>query len=364
MMIRPARSLDDALVDLLSVPRMTGPRLASLLARFEKPEQVFRAGRDELVAVDGVDEELAEAILSYKRNAGLERRLEQARALDVWTMTVTDPNFPSRLKELAHCPPVLFVRGEISEQDRMAAAVVGTRRPSSYGRLVAEKLGRDLAEHGVTVVSGLARGVDTCAHRGALACNGRTIAVLGCGIDVCYPPENRSLAEEIASHGALVTEFNLGVGPLAMNFPRRNRIVSGLSQVVIAVEAGERSGVLNTVAWARDQGRVVFAVPGRLTDQTSVGTNRLLRDGAKVFVGVEDVLRELGVALRPAEQAAVEVTEDEKPVMDFLSGDPQHVDDVCQALGIPVSTLLGVLVRLELKGLVRQLPGKLFVRQV
>lgn len=358
-----SRELREAFVDLYAIPRMTELRLKNLLERFGGPEEVLSAEAGGLAAVEGVDRELADAVRSYKRGPELGRRIEEARDAGVWTVAYNEPGFPARLRELRHSPPVLFVRGDVVEGDRLAVAVVGTRRPSPYGRAVGEKLGRELAEHGVTVVSGLARGIDTCAHRGALAGNGRTLAVLGSGIDVCYPPENRRLFDEVGSHGAVLTEFNLGVGPLAMNFPKRNRVVSGLSAAVIAVEAGERSGVLNTVAWALDQGRFVFAVPGRITDATSIGTNRLLREGARPVAAAAEVLRELGVALKPAERVALPIADDEKPVFDFLTGDPVHVDEICQGLGMPVSKLLGVLMQLEVKGLVRQLPGKLFVRQ-
>jgi len=214
------------------------------------------------------------------------------------------------------------------------------------------------------VVSGLARGIDTYAHRGALTAGGRTIAVLGCGVDVYYPPENRKLQDEIAGHGAVVSEFPLGAEPLAMNFPKRNRVVSGLSRAVVAVEAGEKSGVLNTVAWALDQGRDVYAVPGNVTAQQSVGTNRLLREGAKPVLCAEDVLSELGLKVKREERARVEVAEDERPVLDFLSSEPVHVDDICEGVGVPMAGLLSVLFQLEMKGLVRQLPGKLFVREV
>jgi DNA processing protein len=351
-------------VDLYAVPRMNETRLKNLLARFETPEHIFAAGPRELVEVKGVDEELASAIKSYQRSAETGRRLEAAQALGMRTVCYSDADFPENLKQLAHMPPVLFVRGEILSGDRTAAAVVGTRLPSHYGRQVAEKLGRELAQHGVTVVSGLARGVDTFAHKGALEGGGRTLAVLGCGIDVHYPPENQKLYDAISAQGAVISEFSLGVEPLAMNFPKRNRVVSGLSQVVVAVEAGEKSGVLNTVAWAADQGRAVFAVPGNITSQQSLGINRLLKEGARPMLSVDDVLRELGVAKRAEERARVEVAAEEKPVMEFLTSEPLHVDEVCEGLGIPMAALLSVLMQLEIKGLVRQLPGKYFVKEI
>jgi len=356
--------LNARFVDLYAVPRMNETRLKNLLARFGTPERVFDAELGELAEVKGVDEELASGVRSYKRSEETERRIAAARALGVRTVCYTDDDFPDNLKGLAHMPPVLFVRGEIRPEDTTAAAVVGTRLPSHYGRQVAEKLGRELAQHGVTVVSGLARGVDTFAHKGALEGGGRTLAVLGCGIDVHYPPENRKLYDVISAQGAVISEFSLGVEPLAMNFPKRNRVVSGLAQVVVAVEAGEKSGVLNTVAWAADQGRVVFAVPGNITSQQSLGINRLLKEGAKPMLSVDDILRELGVAKRAEERAKVEVAVDEKPVMEFLTAEPMHVDEICEGLGIPMAGLLSVLMQLEIKGLVRQLPGKYFVKEI
>ena len=356
--------MNEAFVDLYAVPRMNETRLKNLLARLRTPERVFKAGQDDLLEVKGIDKELATAIASYRRSAETTRRLTAAKVLGVTTIGYGDDGYPENLKRLAHMPPVLFVRGEIRAEDVTAAAVVGTRMPSHYGRQVAEKLGRELAQHGVTVVSGLARGVDTFAHKGALDSGGRTIAVLGCGLDVCYPPENRKLYDAISEQGAVVSEFSLGAEPSAYNFPKRNRVVSGLSQAVVAVEAGEKSGVLNTVAWATDQGRAVFAVPGNITSQQSLGINRLLKDGARPLLSVDDVLQELGVAKRAEERSKVEVAADEKPVLDFLTAEPAHVDEICEGLGIPMAGLLSVLMQLELKGLVRQLPGKYFAREI
>jgi DNA processing protein len=351
-------------VDLYAVPQMNETRLKNLLARFQTPERVFDAGLDDLLEVKGIDKELAAAVRSYRRSDETARRLKAAQALGVRAISYTDEHYPGNLKKLAHMPPVLFVRGEIRSEDETAAAVVGTRVPSHYGRQVAEKLGRDLAQNGVTVVSGLARGVDTFAHKGALDGGGRTVAVLGCGIDVYYPPENRRLYDAVSAHGAVISEFCLGVEPSAFNFPKRNRIVSGLSRAVVAVEAGEKSGVLNTVAWAADQGRTVFAVPGNITSQQSLGINRLLREGARPLLSVDDVLRELGVAKRAEERSKVEVAAEERLVLDFLTAEPAHVDEICEGLGVPMATLLSLLMQLEIKGLVRQLPGKYFAKEI
>jgi DNA processing protein len=355
---------NELFADLYAVPRMNETRLKNLLARFETPEQVFGASTAELTTVKGVDAALAAAVASYQRAPETDQRIRAGLAAGAATLCFSEADFPANLKELEHMPPVLFVRGDILPEDGQAVAVVGTRLPSNYGRQMAEKLGRELAQNGVTVVSGLARGVDTFAHRGALAAGGRTIGVLGCGLDVHYPPENRRLYDEIAASGAVLSEFTFGMGPLAMNFPKRNRVVSGLSRVVVAVEAGAKSGVLNTVAWAEEQGRAVYAVPGNVTSPQSVGTNRLLKDGARPATSVEDILRDLGIAAQRAERRTVAVAVDEQPVLDFLSSEPVHIDDICEGLGLPVAVLLSLLLQLELKGLVRQLPGKLFVKEV
>lgn len=354
--------LNEGFFDLYAVAGMTETRLKRLLERFHTPEAVFAAADAEILAVERIDAELLGALRAYRRTPEQEAGIRRAREAGVTTISYLDDEFPENLKGVPHMPPVLFVRGRIEPRDRLAVAIVGTRRATYYGEKVAERLATELVRAGVTVVSGLARGIDTHAHKGALAAGGRTIAVLGCGIDQCYPSENRGLLEQVAGNGAVVTEFAPGVGPLAMNFPKRNRIVSALARAVVAVEAGEKSGVLNTVAWAVEQGRMVFAVPGRLTDTQSIGTNRLLRDGADPVTSVEDILTQLGVSPEPAKSAAVEVSAELKPVFDYLGADPLHIDEICEGLGLPMARLLSLLLELELKGAVRQLPGKFFVR--
>jgi DNA processing protein len=354
--------MNETFFDLYAVPRMTETRLKRLLERFRTGEAVFGAGEKELLEVERVDAELATAVRSYRRTPGLGDSIRHARDLGVRTVGYLDAEYPAALRDVPHMPPVLFIRGEVRTEDRVAVAVVGTRTPTHYGRQVAEGLSRELARSGVTVVSGLARGVDTCAHRGAMAGEGRTIAVTGCGIDVCYPPENRALCEEVVTHGAVITEFTLGVEPLAMNFPKRNRIVSALSRAVVAVEAREKSGVLNTVAWAVEQGRDVYAVPGRVGDPQSEGTNRLLHEGARPVTSAADLLKDLGVSRREEIRQAVEVEGEERQVYEFLTNDPVHIDEICEGLGLPMAGLLSTLLQLELKGLVRQLPGKYFAR--
>lgn len=351
-------------VDLYAVPRMNETRLKHLLAHFEDPGRILSAKYSALRDCPGIDEELARAVAGYRRGDETEQRIKAARDSGVQTLGFRDPEYPANLKDLAHMPPVLFARGAVVEEDRLAAAIVGTRRATHYGRQVAERFAQVFAQNGVTVVSGLARGVDTCAHKAALEAGGRTIGVLGCGLDVFYPPENRRLYDEVAASGAVISEFAPGTEPLAMNFPKRNRVVSGLSRAVVAVEAGEKSGVLNTAAWAADQGRDVYAVPGPVTSPLSLGSNRLLLTGARPATCPEDVIRDLGVAVQLEEKAKVDISAEEAPVMEALSADPLHVDEICETLGMPMATLLGVLMQLELKGVVRQLPGKFFIKSV
>jgi len=240
-------------------------------------------------------------------------------------------------------------------------AIVGSRRATAYGRAAAERLAYELAGRGVTVVSGLANGIDAAAHKGALRAGGRTIAVLGCGLDVDYPASNRRLREKIVTTGALITEFPLGTPPLPGNFPKRNRIVSGLSLGIVVVEAAPKSGTFSTVKWAAEQGREVFAVPGDINRRTSEGTNRLITDGAKLTTCADDILEEIGIGTSgnaPAEVAPL--TEPERKAVIVLECGPAHIDDVARNSKMSVNETLSVLLALELKGVVRQSPGKIF----
>ncbi len=352
----------ELLVDLYSIPGMTEYRLKGLLAAFQNPEAIFKAEQEELTAVPGIVPELVQAITSYQRSAETAARLKTLRTLGVKIIDFLDPEFPENLRNLPHMPPVLFIRGEIKPGDRQAVAVIGTRRPSHYGQRVAERLAAELARAGLTVVSGLARGIDTCAHRAALTVGGRTIAVIGSGIDVIYPPENRQLTEQIVASGAVVSEFPPGTGPLAINFPKRNRLISALSRAVIAVEAYEKSGVLSTCSWAWEQERPVFAVPGRIDDERSLGTNRLIQQGARLITGTQEVLESLGMTAPAETPRSVEPLPDEKPVLEAVGTEPAHIDEICAATGMPIPKLMTLLFQLEVKGLVRQLPGKFFVR--
>jgi len=358
-----------ALLRLQSVPGMGPGRIRRLLAKFHSPSAVLAAGLQDLMAVDGIDRVLARNIRTKNNPDFAEEQVRCAGRLGLRLITFFDPEYPQNLKEIPDAPVVLYVRGKILPEDAIALGVVGTRQPSEYGRSAAHRLTKSLAEHGFTIVSGLARGIDTIAHRAALKIGGRTIAVLGSGLDQIYPAENKRIADQIAERGAVISEMPCGAGPDAVNFPRRNRIISGLSLGVLIVEAGEKSGALITAANALEQGREVFAVPGSIFSSRSVGTNRLIKDGAKLVQNANDVLEELDSRIRhflhprlPDPFNLPGLSEDERKVLDVLSDQPAHIDVISQRTGFSSSQALSILLTLELKDLVRQMAGKLFVR--
>lgn len=352
-------------ISLTDTPGLSGRTVRELIGRFGSPAAVFDATAEELASVPGVTPELAGAILERDPEGGseAERRLADLGARIV---PFTAPDFPAALRDLPGMPPVLYVMGALQQCDEQAVAVIGSRRSTPYGRLAAERLARDLALEAITVVSGLARGIDTVAHRAALEAGGRTIAVLGCGIDRVYPRENRRLRDEAAGRGAVVSEFPLGAPPLAGHFPARNRIISGLSMGVVAVEARMRSGVLSTVRWALEQGREVFAVPGNIDSPASEGTNFLIQQGAKLVRNVEDILEEFGIERTACglSRAEGELTEEESALVEQLSSAPTHIDSIVRETRLSVADVLGLLLVLEMKGVVRQVAGKSFVRAV
>jgi len=354
---------------LARVPGVGGVLFRKLVGQMGSPEAVFAADTARLRQVSGVGERTARAIKSYDGWPEVEAEIERMRELDVRLLPLEDAGYPVNLREI-HDPPVhLYVRGEILARDALAMAVVGSRNASPYGSKVTRKLAANMARAGVTVVSGMARGIDSFAHRGALGAGGRTIAVLGCGVDVVFPRSNADLVEEIAASGAVVSEFPLGTEPRPENFPKRNRIISGLSLGVLLVEAGAKSGALITASCALDQGRDVFAVPGSVEDPRNAGSHWLIKQGARIVDSAGDVLREIlpqdrsgGERGRPA--AAAGLTEEERRVLTKMDSDPIHIDDIVRRTGMPVSRLSGILLSFELRGLVEQLPGKLFRRTV
>jgi DNA processing protein len=294
----------------------------------------------------------------------LEKYMAQVAAQGISILTWEDDLYPVRLKEIDQPPPVLYVRGALTTEDSWAVAVVGTRRVSAYGRQVTEELASFLAANGVTVVSGLARGVDAIAHQSALKAGGRTIAVMGCGVDRIYPPEHTQLAEKMIGSGALLSDYAPGTPPEASNFPPRNRIISGLSMATVVVEAGETSGALITAQFAVDQGREVFAVPGNILAPQSKGTNQLIAQGARPMLSGRDLLDVLNLT-RVTEQRivrkALPADEIEARLMNVLSHEPLHMDEIRNQTGLPIERVSATLVMMELKGLVRQVGGMNYV---
>jgi DNA processing protein len=344
--------------------RGIGPlRLRALLDTYGSIERAWHASGEQLSNV-GLDRRSVENLLEARSVVDLERELKRIEAVGASVLTWESPGYPRLLLETHAPPPVLYVRGELTEQDSWAVAVVGTRRASTYGREVTRRLAGALARNGITVVSGLARGIDGVAHRAALEVGGRTIAVFGCGIDRIYPSEHRKLAEQIAAHGALVSDYPLGTPPDGRNFPPRNRIISGLSLGVLVTNAGKSSGALITAEFGAEQGRDVFAVPGSILTQGSVGTNELIQNGAKLVTGVEDILEELNLSMAAEQTEARQVLpEDETEValLKHLTAEPMHVDALQRRMDLPISQVTSTLAMMELKGMVRQVGGMKYV---
>jgi DNA processing protein len=308
---------------------------------------------------------VAKAITSSSWRQFAEQELEKAKQDGVSIITADSPDYPERLRNTPDPPLFLYVKGNLDQGDSIA--VVGTRKPTAYGMSVAKRIAAELAEAGLTIVSGLARGIDTQAHRGALKAKGRTIAVLGSGIDVAYPPENRELMREITQAGAVVSENPFGTQPEAGYFPARNRIISGLSRGTVIVEAAVDSGSLITAQYALEQNRKLFAIPGNIASPNSRGTHSLIRQGALLVEGGSDILRELGVATSCGERKQVRrslpvLDTDEQAVLRCIQNDPKHIDRIMKESGLTAGKLSAVLITLELKGLVSQVPGKQYVR--
>ncbi len=349
---------------LSRVPGIGPSRLQRLIEHFGDARLAWEARDADLLAA-GLDQSVVENLVAARRRLDPDAELERLWKAGAKAVTLADPEYPRLLREVEGAPPVLYVKGELGPEDELAVAVVGTRSPTAYGRQAARMLAAELARYSVTVVSGLALGIDTEAHRAALAAGGRTVAVLGSGIDRIYPSENRQLAGRIAERGALVTDYPLGTRPDAFNFPNRNRIISGLSLGTVVVEAGARSGALITAAFALEQGRDVFAVPGPITSPKSDGTNGLIRQGARITTGVADILEELNLhiveGVRP-EEPLPDVDGEERLVLSHLAYEPIHIDELCRSLGLPAGKVGGLLALLELKGLVSQVGPMAYVR--
>jgi DNA processing protein len=338
-------------------------RLQALQDHFGDLEVAWQSPADALQAA-GLGSKLAERVLQVRAGVDLEKYMARIAAQGISILTWEDELYPPRLKEIDQPPPVLYVRGALTTEDAWAVAVVGTRRVSAYGRQVTEELASFLAANGVTIVSGLARGVDAIAHQSALKAGGRTVAVLGSGVDRIYPPEHAQLAEKMMTSGAVISDYAPGTPPEASNFPPRNRIISGLAMATVVVEAGETSGALITAQFAVDQGREVFAVPGNILAPQSKGTNRLIAQGARPMLSARDLLDVLNLT-RITEQRQVRKVlpgdEIEQKLMSVLTHEPLHVDEIRNQTGLPIERVSATLTMMELKGLVRQVGGMNFV---
>jgi len=338
-------------------------RLQSLLNYFGDAESAWKASPIEMVSA-GISARLAERVVQVRSSVNLDDYMARVEKDAIRILTWDDAEYPAHLKEIDQPPPVLYLRGELTADDDWAVGIVGTRAVTSYGRQVTEDLASALAQNGVTVVSGLARGVDGVAHNAALKAGGRTLAVLGSGVDKIYPPEHRQMAEKITQRGAVISDYAPGTAPDSANFPPRNRIISGLSMAVVVVEAGDTSGALITAEFAVNQAREVFAVPGMLYAPQSKGTNRLIANGARVYLNPKDVLEALDLTRnveRREIRRAVPADATEAALLAALSAEPAHVDELRSRLELPIEKISAALTMMELKGMVRQVGGMNYV---
>jgi len=360
----------EACIALNMLPTVGPVRLRKLLEVFQEPQQVLAAKRDQLRKVEEIGNDVADQISSWESIVDLAAELKRIREFGAAVITQESPSYPKPLREI-HAPPiVLYVWGELQDRDHHAIGIIGARRTTHYGMESAKKLAYQIAYAGLTVISGLARGIDTAAHQGAVAAKGRTIAVIGSGLSKLYPPENQALAEKIRNgNGAIVSEFSMEIEPDRQTFPMRNRIISGASHGVLVVEAGLNSGALITASQALEQGRSVYAVPGHINAPSAMGSNRLIQQGAKLVMSASDILDDLQILLpetKPSPEAAARplppLSDDEQRVFDAIDSSETPIDRIAAKSDLPSATVSSTLLRLELKHLVKQLPGKYFVK--
>ncbi len=387
------------LIHLNLIPGIGNYTIRRLLAAFGSAERSVAATSEELAHVDGLTPDVREQLIDGRSRAPLAQELELIQQHQCHIVTISDDTYPPLLKQIDDPPALLYIIGEFPLPDTPSIAIVGSRSPTEYGKTTSQQLSHQLAERDITVVSGFARGIDTCVHRGALEAGGRTIAVFGCGLSIIYPDTNRALAAEITESGALVSEFPMTMPPRGKNFPRRNRVISGLTLGTLVVEASERSGSLITARHAAEQGREVFAVPGQIFSGVSRGTHSLINQGATLINSVDDLLdalpqgytgilggespestRQPPSLKRPAKvvrpqpiekrstptpqpKANLNLTPDEQTVLSAINADSVHIDEITRVTQLPIGKVSSLLVMLELKGTVQQLPGKQFVKR-
>ncbi|ADL07845.1 DNA-processing protein DprA [Thermosediminibacter oceani] len=354
----------ELLVALNMIPNLGAVRIRELLNYFQTYSDFMNATRTRLLEVPGISEKICDVILEYKKRVNPYEEIKRAAKLGAKFLTLDDERYPQLLKEIYDPPPVLYVLGEVAVLNLEAVAIVGTRKPTPYGRKIAEQMARELASLEINVVSGMARGIDSIAHKGALEAGGTTTAVLGCGIDIVYPPENYNLMAEIIKAGCVISSFPMGFRPLPSNFPARNRIISGLSKGTLVVEAAEKSGSLITADFALDHGREVFAVPGSIFSPYSRGTHKLIKQGAKLVENVDDILEELNLRKSAGvdmEKGSV-ISLEEMEVLNLIDYHPTNVEVVVQKTGKAPQEINAIITRLQLKDLIASLPGGYVMR--
>jgi len=365
--------VDDAFywLALSLTPGVGSILIKRLLDRFKTPEAIFHAPMKELLRIEGLGERVAGEIRKGPLEKAVEKELNLLKGLGGTILTFKEDAYPKRLRDIYDPPALLYVRGELKKEDELAVAIVGSRKTSLYGRWITEKVSQELARYGVTIVSGMARGIDSVAHKGAISGGGRTIAVLGCGVDVIYPSENRNLFHQIINQGAILSEFPMGSPPEGGHFPRRNRIISGLSIGVAVVQASAESGSLITAGYALEQGREVFAVPGNVGAEGSRGTNRLIKEGAKLVETSEDILEDIlpqwtreRETIQKVEPPKRDLNEEEMALYQLLGETPVHIDVIIRESRFDPGRVSSLLLDLELKGLISQWPGKCFSKKM
>ena len=340
--------------------------LRKLILSFKDPFLIYEKEIKELTPLLPKSEKILKSIKETKIDiSDYKKKLQD---YDIQPLTILDQDYPNLLRNISNPPPILYVRGSFSKEDELSIGIVGSRIASYYGKRMAEKFSRSLVNLNFTIVSGMARGVDTVAHETAIDAGGRTIAFLGSGLDVVYPRENKKLMRQIIKNGAVVSEFPLGTEPFAVNFPQRNRLISGMSLGIVVVEATMRSGTFTTVKWALEQGKEVFAIPGDTQRKTSMGTNKLIQKGAKLTVSVNDIIEEFPFLKKkdftpPPSVNKIALTESEKIIFDSLNDIPILIDNIIEKIKLPSSKVSSILLSLEIKGLVKQLPGKQFMKR-
>ena len=357
----------ERLLILNMVEDLGSVRTQKLLEHFGSLKEVFCAKEDALLRVEDIGHKIAQKMIQSIKDIDIKQELDLIEKHGVKVITFLDDNYPKNLKNIYDPPVILYVKGEILPQDNISVAIVGSRLASFYGMKTAERLSFELASRGITVTSGLARGIDSSAHKGALKAKGRTLAVLGSGILNIYPKEHIKLAEEISERGAVISEFPMRTIPDRGNFPKRNRIISGLSLGVVVVEAAERSGALITSDIAMEQGRDVFSIPGKIDSVTSKGTNKLIKQGAKLAETADDILEELNLEITTELKGYRQnlhpiLDKRETLVYNLLSSEPRYIDELSEGSGIAITEISRILLNLEMKRLTRQLPGKNFVK--